>query len=217
MRRSIWILIMVGVILGTVIYLRGVNINRPGNHQGYAPEQPIAFSHQQHAGDLQISCTYCHSGVERSQTAEVPPAGTCMNCHEYVTAAWEKIRMEQQQAEEEDRDPRKIVSPEIKKLYASVRFNPESREYSWKDDQQPIRWVKVHNLPDFVTFSHERHVNAGVDCQRCHGEVASMRKVEQAKSLSMGWCVNCHRDVNNDKISGLSEVNASTDCGACHY
>jgi len=205
------------VILGTVLYLQHVNINRPGNHQGYAPEQPIAFSHQQHAGDLQISCNYCHSSVEQSQTAEIPPPRTCMNCHEYVTADWEKIRLERQQAKEKERDPKQIISPEIEKLYAAVKFNPESREYRETGAPQPIRWTKVHNLPDFVTFYHDRHVNAGVDCQRCHGDVASMKRVTQEKSLSMGWCVNCHRDVNNDRIPALENRNASTDCGACHY
>ena len=215
--RSIGIGVLLLLITGGVLYLQQTNINRPGNHQGYAPKQPIDFSHQMHAGELEISCNYCHTSVEKSQTAEIPATSTCMNCHKFVSAPWDSVKLEDQQAEEEERDPQLIVSEKIEKIYESAGFDPQAMKYSEMEGAHAIRWTKVHNLPDFVAFEHRRHVTVGVDCQQCHGDVAAMGRVEQAKTLSMGWCVNCHRDVNNDRISGLEERYASTDCGVCHY
>lgn len=217
MRQSLTIAGLLLIILGTVIFLQHRNINRPGNHQGYSPEQPIAFSHRVHANNLEISCLYCHSGAEKSRHAAIPAASTCMNCHRFVTAPWNEVQLENRQAKQEGRDPNLIISPEIQKLYHAVGFDPETATYSAEGEGQPIQWIRVHNLPDFVYFDHRRHVTAGVNCQRCHGQIQNMERVEQAQSLSMGWCVNCHRDVDDDKVPGLKQRYASTDCGACHY
>ncbi len=215
MRQSIVVTGMVLLILATAVFLNSVNINRVGNQQGYAPEQPIDFSHQVHSNDLEIDCMYCHSSAEKSKTAGIPAASTCMNCHQFVSASWDSVQLENQLAEQTERKSRLIVSEEIQKLYQSVGFQPEDRSYT--GSQKPLVWTKVHDLPDFVYFNHSRHVTAGVDCQQCHGQVQTMERVEQAETLSMGWCVDCHRKVNRDQISGLEKSYASTDCGVCHY
>ena len=131
-----------------------------GVHQGYAPKQPIAYSHKLHAGEYKIDCNYCHTGVNRGQSAHIPSANICMNCHGVI----------------------KKESPEIQKIYAAIENN------------QPIEWVRVHNLPDFAYFNHAQHVNVGgLQCQQCHGEIQNMEVVEQRSSLTMGWCIDCHR------------------------
>ncbi|MFO0556175.1 MAG: cytochrome c3 family protein [Polyangiaceae bacterium] len=127
---------------------------------GYAPEQPIQFSHKLHAGDMGMDCRYCHNTVERAAFAAVPPTQTCMNCHATVRAS----------------------SPKLAPL----------RE-SWEKGT-PVQWVKVHNLPDFVFFDHSAHLNAGVGCESCHGRIDQMRTVTQREPLTMGWCLECHRD-----------------------
>ncbi len=127
---------------------------------GYTPVQPVPYSHKQHAGDMGMDCRYCHSTVEKSGFAAVPPTQTCMNCHS-------KVRT----------DSQKLLPV---------------RE-SWATDQ-PIPWVKVHNLPDFVYFNHSAHLNAGVGCESCHGRVDQMIQVTQVQPLSMGWCLDCHRN-----------------------
>jgi hypothetical protein len=126
---------------------------------GYAPTQPVEYSHRLHAGQLGISCQYCHTGVEISDHAGVPPTQTCMNCHG-------QIRTE------------------------SLRLLPV-RE-SWASNE-PIEWIKVHHLPDYAVFSHAVHVNRGVGCETCHGRVDQMEVVVQSEALSMGWCLECHR------------------------
>jgi len=143
-----------------------------GDNTGYAPKQPIPFSHKLHAGDNQIPCQYCHVGVDKSKHAVVPAMNICMNCHQVV----------------------KLDSPYIQKLrdmYANG---------------QPLEWIKVHDLPDHVRFTHERHIAAGLDCTQCHGDVGSMERVSQVKTLQMGFCIDCHR-----------EKNAPTHCESCHY
>lgn len=142
--------------------------------QGYAPEQPIKFSHQLHAGVNQIACRYCHVSVGEGPHGSVPSVNTCMNCHSLV----------------------KTQSPEIQKIKAA-----------W-DSGTPIEWVKVHDLPDHARFSHQPHVTAGIDCTECHGQVNTMEVVEVVKPFNMGWCVNCHRQPEN---------NAPVDCVTCHY
>lgn len=154
------------------LYNRGQDL---GLQQGYAPDQPIKFSHKLHAGQYQIDCQYCHTGVEKSKNANIPSANICMNCHINV-----------------DQGP-KYGKEEIAKIYASIGFNPEDRTYS--GEQKPIEWVRIHNLPDHVYFSHQQHVVAGgLDCENCHGKVAEMEVVEQVSLLEMGWCINCHRE-----------------------
>ncbi len=218
------IVLLVGIgfaLLTTMPNLAQVSL--PGNQHNYEPLQPIAFSHRLHAGELQVACVYCHSGAERSRHAGIPAASACMNCHRFVTTIFGAVRAEDEQAKKEGRAPRSIVSPEIQKLYDAI------------NQRRPIQWVKVDNLPDFVYFDHRPHVNAGVACQKCHGPIESMERVRQVESLAMGFCVNCHRDVNRAGLDGKGNftslpapaavaakpvthrVYASVDCSVCHY
>jgi len=182
---------------------RAAMFHLPGNQQGYEPVQPIAYSHRLHAGELQIQCQYCHFGADKSRHAGIPPASVCMNCHKFVTAPLGAVRAEDELAAKEKRAPRPVVSAELRKLYAAI------------DTGQPVAWNRIHSLPDFVYFDHRPHVNAGVACQQCHGPVESMERVRQVSDLSMGWCVNCHRDTSRTGIAGR-RVNASTNCSTCH-
>lgn len=173
-----------------------------GVQQGYAPTQPINFSHELHAGQMKIDCQYCHSTADVSKQASVPPVSTCMNCHNFF----------------------KQDSPEIQKLKTAY------------ETKQPIKWVRIHNLPDHAYFNHSQHVSVGkVECQTCHGPIETMAKVSQHASLQMGWCVNCHRESkvdveNNDyyeqlhadlKERGKRSIsvahNGGLECGKCHY
>ncbi len=217
-KQNLTIIAFILVLMFTVVYLRSVNINLLGINQGYAPEQPIAFSHRLHSGDMQIPCVYCHAGAERSRRAGIPSANICMNCHRFVPAAWSKIQIENQKAKKEKRDPQPVVSPEISKLYRAVSFDSKEMKFKGKPfSGKPIRWVRVYNLPDFVYFDHRSHVNAGVTCQKCHGPVETMERVSQFPDLTMGWCVNCHRDVKNGKIPELKGKKPSISCTVCHY
>jgi hypothetical protein len=184
----------------------------PGNQQGYAPEQPIAFSHRMHAGECQIACLYCHSGAERGPHAGMPATATCMNCHRFVTTSAAVLRAEAEQAQTAGRPPRRIVSAEIQKLYDALGLD-EQLQPDPKKPQRPLAWVKVHNLPAYARFDHHAHVNAGVECASCHGPVDTMDRLQQASDLSMGWCVNCHREQR-----GTAHKPATvTDCATCHH
>jgi hypothetical protein len=173
-----------------------------GLQQGYAPEQPIKFSHKLHAGEYQINCNYCHTGVYEGKGANVPSANICMNCHNAI----------------------KRESPEIQKIYSAIEKN------------EPIQWVRVHNLPDLAYFNHSQHTNVGaLECKSCHGEIEKMEVVEQRSSLTMGWCIDCHRqtDVNSkgnayyDKLVEVHNKDSKTplkvqnigglECSKCHY
>ncbi|RMH04801.1 MAG: cytochrome C [Planctomycetota bacterium] len=127
---------------------------------GYAPEQPIPFSHALHAGELGLDCRYCHTTVEEAAHAAIPPTSICLNCHQRVLPE----------------------SP----LLAPLRESAETGA--------PIPWVRVHDLPDYVYFDHAAHVLSGVSCVECHGRVDTMEVVKQVQPLSMGWCLDCHRD-----------------------
>ncbi len=183
-----------------------------GVQQGYAPSQPIAFSHKIHAGQYEIDCNYCHTGVTKSKNANIPSANICMNCHTSV----------------------KTESSEIKKIYAALDYNPETKEYGSK--QKPIEWVRVHNLPDLAYFNHSQHVKvAGIECQTCHGPIEEMDVVRQHSKLTMGWCINCHRETEvntkgNAYYDKLMEVHqkhskepmkvediGGLECSKCHY
>jgi hypothetical protein len=203
--RILTIVLGFAVVFSAMLLVsRAAMFHLPGNHQGYEPVQPIAYSHRLHAGELQIQCQYCHFGADKSRHAGIPPAGVCMNCHRFVTAPLGAVRAEDDLAEKEKRPPRSVVSPELRKLYDAV------------NGARPITWTRIHSLPDFVYFDHRPHVNAGVACQQCHGPVESMERVRQVSDLSMGWCVNCHRDANRTGIAGR-RVNASTNCSTCHF
>jgi len=181
------------VLVAGILAPRVATSRLPGDHSGYAPDQPIAYSHRLHAGELGIACLYCHSGAERSRHAGIPSASLCMNCHTSVSAPVLEVRAEDARATAAGRPPARIVSPELAKLYRSI------------DDRDPIRWTKVHHLPDFAFFDHRSHVTAGVSCQRCHGPVETMERMRQQSTLTMGWCVDCHRTER-----------ATLDCSACH-
>jgi hypothetical protein len=217
LRKQVSLLAAVTLVAFYAIFFSAADMNLPGNHQGYAPEQPIAFSHRVHSGDLQMSCLYCHPGAEKSPVAGIPAATTCMNCHRYVTGSWDESQIEQQLAQQEDRDARFIISSELAKLYQSVEFDTDQMSYQEEQGPRPIEWIRVHQLPDFVYFDHRSHVTAGVSCQTCHGPVETMERVTQVSNLSMGWCVNCHRDVNNGLVKELEGRSPSTECGVCHY
>jgi respiratory nitrate reductase gamma subunit len=203
---TISLLALVGRLLGTHL---------AGNDQGYEPVQPIAFSHRLHAGEMQMSCLYCHSDAEKGPHAGIPGASVCMNCHYYVTAPVRDVRAEFDWAAKEKRPPKTMISGELKKLYTALGLD-DKLERDPAKPSKPIRWVKVHNLPSFVRFDHRAHVNAGVDCQRCHGPVDTMERVRQVEDLSMGWCVHCHNEANRTGVAG-KQVRASNDCTTCHY
>lgn len=151
-----------------------------GVYQGYAPEQPIKFSHKLHAGDNKISCNYCHSGVEKSKHANIPSANVCMNCHMYI------------------QEGPQYGKEEISKIYAALDYNPETRTYG--PNQKPIQWIRVHSLPDHAYFNHSQHVAVGkIECASCHGAIDSMEVVKQHSPLTMGWCIDCHRKTEVDK------------------
>jgi len=135
-----------------------------GVQQGYKPTQPIAYSHKLHAGKYNIQCSYCHTGVERWKSATIPATNICMNCHNKENGI-------------------KTESPEIQKIYAA------------RESGQPIQWVRIHNMQDFVYFNHYQHYKvAGIKCQHCHGAIQKMVVVQQAAPMTMGWCINCHRE-----------------------
>tara|TARA_B100000575_G_C23111460_1_gene642085 strand:- start:769 stop:2004 length:1236 start_codon:yes stop_codon:yes gene_type:complete len=190
-----------------------------GVQQGYQPEQPIAFSHKIHAGENAVDCNYCHSGARHSKSAGVPSANVCMNCHTYIN---------------EGRSDE--GTQEISKIYAAIGFDPESRTYIEGYEQQPIEWIRIHNLPDLAYFNHSQHVSvAGVECQECHGPIQEMEVVEQYSPLTMGWCINCHRETKVDTTNNYyhdlnenwiekyhgdvitAEKIGGLECGKCHY
>jgi hypothetical protein len=196
---------------------------RPLNtHTGYAPQQPIAYSHRLHAGELGMDCLYCHFGARTSRHAGIPPAGLCMNCHEVVGTAFDRVLEEKELATAEGREPRRLVSDEVAKLYAAVGLDREQRPLP--GGPQPLAWARVHNLPDFVAFDHSVHVARGVACQSCHGPVEAMERVSQFADLSMGWCLDCHRSQPagvDHLLTGTARLphgeHVSTDCAACHH
>ncbi len=167
-----------------------------GRQQGYQPQQPIFFSHRVHAGLQQISCLLCHGNAWESKAATVPSPNVCMNCHAAIT----------------DYHGERLIRPdgvrvdpneEIHKLYSYTGYDPEQGKYT--KPGKPIEWVRIHNLPDHVFFSHAQHVRAGkIQCQTCHGNIQEMDEVKQFAPLSMGWCINCHRTTKVNFGSGDS-------------
>jgi mono/diheme cytochrome c family protein len=189
--------------------------------KGYKPEQPIKFSHKLHAGDNQIACQYCHSGVEKSRHAGIPSVNICMNCHKGISSGPQ------------------YKEAEIAKIYKAAGFNPTSGKYD-ESKQSPLKWIKVHNLPDHVYFNHSQHVVVGgIDCATCHGDVKSMTVAEQKAPLTMKWCIECHRTTEvamegnayydrlhkalKEKYAGQLDVRYTVEkiggleCSKCHY
>ncbi|WP_421810840.1 c-type cytochrome [Flagellimonas sp.] len=205
-----------------------------GVDQGYAPVQPIHFSHKIHAGDNKIDCKYCHSSARVSKTSGIPSLNVCMNCHKsiYQYAGNPEGPSAEDLAAGHTNE---FYTAEIKKLYKAVGWDEENQSYT--GETQPVQWVRIHNLPDFAYFNHSQHVSvAGVACQTCHGPVEEMEVVEQFAPLTMGWCVNCHRETNvkiegnayyeaiHEELSkkyGVEQLTAAMmggiECGKCHY
>lgn len=213
-RLATIVLAVAAVFCAIALIPRVAAMRLPGDHRGFEPVQPIAFSHRLHAGELAIQCLYCHSGAERSRYAGIPAASTCMNCHRFITAKRADVRAEEELAKKEHRKPRAIVSPEIQKLYTALALDAKFR----RDPRKPlqtVKWTRIHRVPDFVYFDHRPHVAAGLECQKCHGPVETMERARQEASMTMGWCVNCHRGRDGTVARGVP-VRASADCSVCH-
>jgi len=283
-QRTIWQTLtskgVIGFALFAAIILGGyTTVNNAislGRQQGYAPDQPIAFSHATHAGTHKIDCQYCHDGARRSKHGVIPAANTCMNCHRAIKVG------------------SKHGTAELTKIYASIGYNPSDNTYikdydnlsqdelkaiytKWMADtyiteegieeidkegeamvetqwnnlvssltndqkkkiQGPIEWERIHNLPDHVYFNHSQHVAVGkLECQNCHGAVEEMEVLAQHAPLSMGWCINCHRQTevqfgdneyyksyekyhddlaSGDKDKVTVEDIGGLECQKCHY
>jgi hypothetical protein len=200
---------IVGVVLtvvGLLVLTAFVYTISPYTQQvGYAPEQPVPYSHKLHAGDLGMDCRYCHVGVEKSPVAMVPATATCMNCHT-------------------------LIKPDSEKLLP-IRESAATGE--------AVEWIRIHHVPDFVYFNHSVHVNAGVGCETCHGRIDQMEVVHQARTLAMGWCLDCHRAPEKylrpvDEVTTMGytppgdqlalglqlreagDIHPTTDCAGCH-
>ncbi|WP_306013699.1 MULTISPECIES: c-type cytochrome [unclassified Allomuricauda] len=205
-----------------------------GVDQGYAPVQPIHYSHKIHAGDNKIECKYCHSSARVSKHSGIPSLNVCMNCHKSI---YEYTGNPEGPSAEDLANgyTNEFYTGEIKKLYKAVGWDEENQSYT--GETQPVEWVRIHNLPDFAYFNHSQHVSvAGIECQTCHGPVEEMEIMYQHAPLTMGWCINCHRETNvkvegneyyeaiHEELSkkyGVEELTAAMmgglECGKCHY
>jgi len=203
LRPGIAAAVLGGAIYATLIVWLG--FSPKATDVGYAPEQPVPYSHALHVGRLGIDCRYCHNTVERAAHAAIPPTQTCMNCHSMVRKESEKLIP-------------------VRESYATG---------------MPVEWIRVHDLPDYVYFNHSAHVRRGVGCVSCHGRIDTMEVVYQAKPLSMGWCLDCHRNperhlrpvefvfqldwvpeedqlVLGERLRETYNINPPTDCATCH-
>jgi len=164
-----------------------------GRQKKYQPEQPIYYSHKVHAGINQINCLYCHGAAMESKHAAIPSVNVCMNCHKTINAYEKGPKLFREDGSEVN------GTKEIEKLYSYAGFDPKNSAAWDPAKAKPIPWTKIHNLPDHVYFNHSQHIKAGkVQCQSCHGEITNMDEVYQFSELSMGWCVNCHRQTKVD-------------------
>ena len=219
-------IMVVGFLLSSAYFTYGY-LMQVGIDQGYAPIQPIHYSHKIHAGANQIECKYCHSSARVSKHSGIPSLNVCMNCHEYIA----------EYNGEEDLEngyTRDFYTNEIKKLYSAVGWDEESQVYT--GNTKPVKWVRIHNLPDFVYFNHAQHAQvAKIECQTCHGPVEEMEIMYQYSPLTMGWCIDCHRESNVDKDNeyylkvheelskkyGVEKLTVAQlggiECAKCHY
>ncbi|NER09521.1 quinol:cytochrome c oxidoreductase pentaheme cytochrome subunit [Muriicola jejuensis] len=242
-RMPIWMafaknqfLVLVSVIfllLASAYYAYGWMM-QIGVDQGYQPIQPIHYSHKIHAGDNKIECKYCHSSARVSKHSGIPSLNVCMNCHKSIYEY--KGNPEGPSAEDlANGYTNEFYTAEIKKLYKAVGWNEEEQRYT--GESKPVEWVRIHNLPDLAYFNHSQHVSvAGIECQTCHGPVEEMEIMYQYAPLTMGWCINCHRETNvnlednayYEKIHkalsekyGVENLTAAQlgglECGKCHY
>ena len=198
-----------------------------GVDKGYEPIQPIHYSHKIHAGDNGIDCKYCHSSARVSKHSGIPSLNVCMNCHKSIYEVAPSTATEEYSKE--------FYDGEIQKLYNAVGWDDAEQKYTGKT--KPVKWVRIHNLPDFAYFNHSQHVSvAGLECQTCHGPVEEMEIMYQYSPLTMGWCINCHRETNvkvkdngyyekiHEALSkkyGVDQLTAAKmgglECGKCHY
>jgi mono/diheme cytochrome c family protein len=201
-----------------------------GRQTNYQPEQPIYYSHKVHAGINQVNCLYCHGGAMEGKHANIPSVNVCMNCHMAIN--------EYKGPELLREDGSKVDgTAEIQKLYKYAGWDPSVNKYTTAG--KPIEWIKIHNLPDHVYFNHSQHTKVGgVQCQTCHGPIQEMGEVYQFSNLSMGWCINCHRETgvkfkdngyysmyekfhNDIKAGKMDSVTVEkiggTECQKCHY
>lgn len=202
-----------------------------GRSQNYQPVQPIYYSHTVHAGVNQINCQYCHNGAMQGKHANIPSVNVCMNCHMGINEYVKGPKLSREDGSNVD------GTAEIQKLYEYAGWDPTKKVYTGKG--KPIEWIRIHNLPDHVYFNHSQHVTVGKQaCQTCHGEIQKMGEVYQYADLSMGWCINCHReskvqftdnkfysiyekfheDLKNKKMDSVTvEKIGGTECMKCHY
>ena len=198
-----------------------------GIDQDYEPIQPIHYSHRIHAGSNGINCKYCHSAARTSKNAGIPSLNVCMNCHKNISEVSDTTATADHS--------KAFYDGEIQKLYKAVGWDQTTQKYTGKT--QPVKWVRIHNLPDFVYFNHSQHVTvAGIECQTCHGPVQTYEIQKQFAPLTMGWCIDCHRKTDvkmegNDyytkiheelsKKYGVDKLTAAQmgglECGKCHY
>lgn len=200
-----------------------------GVDEGYEPVQPIHFSHKIHAGDNGIDCKYCHSSARSSKTSGIPSLNVCMNCHKNIS------EFTGDEGADYGKYTPDFYTAEIQKLYDAVGWDPAAQKYTGKE--KPVKWVRIHNLPDFVYYNHSQHVNvAGLECQTCHGPVEEMEIMRQHSPLTMGWCIDCHRTTDvklqdnayyakiHEELANKYGVEKLTvaqmgglECGKCHY
>ena len=236
-RRPLWqafaqnqflVLVSVVFLLLSSAYFAYGFLMQVGVDQGYMPVQPIHYSHKIHAGANQIECKYCHSSARVSKHSGIPSLNVCMNCHQNIAEYNGEEDLENGYTKD-------FYTKEIKKLYAAVGWDEENQQYTGKTE--PVKWVRIHNLPDFVYFNHAQHVQVGqIECQTCHGPVEEMEVMYQYSPLTMGWCINCHRETNvkvenneyytkiHDALSkkyGVEKLTVAQmgglECGKCHY
>lgn len=193
-------------------YLWGIHVT-----PGYHPSQPINFRHDIHAGQNGIACIYCHSGAEKGKVAGIPTLNVCMNCHKGIQGSNPEFQKE------------------ISKIYDAVGWDPAKGAYT--KPGHPVQWNRVHSLPDFAYFNHAQHVVVGkLDCKNCHGDVATFTTDQQFAPLTMGWCIDCHRQtpvqmegngyyaklhavlMQQDSSRHVTEAEmGGLECGKCHY
>jgi mono/diheme cytochrome c family protein len=215
------------IVLLNIAYFGFTALLDVGVDQGYQPVQPIAFSHRIHAGDNKIDCQYCHSAAKHSKSSGIPSTNVCMNCHKNIAEVSEETATAEHS--------KAFYDGEIQKLYKAAGWDSENLEYT--GESEPIKWIRIHNLPDFAYYNHSQHVTvAGLKCQKCHGPVEEMEEVYQYSPLTMGWCIDCHKETQvkmegngyykniHEELSkkyGVDKVTAAQmggkECGKCHY
>ena len=214
------------LLLASAYFVYGF-LMQVGVDQDYAPIQPIHYSHRIHAGDNEINCKYCHSAARVSKNGGIPSLNVCMNCHKNIAEVAETTATPEYS--------KAFYDEQIQKLYTAVGWDKTTQSYTGKT--QPVKWVRIHNLPDFVYFNHSQHVTvAGIECQTCHGPVQEYEIQKQFAPLTMGWCIDCHRKTDvkmegneyytkiHEELSkkyGVDKLTAAQmgglECGKCHY